>query len=191
MNNTSRLKLFTIKNLLLESELLKLENEGLELGHVATIKKDEIVDIELFESDIRQKGRKMADFYILYYCVENSVRRLISETLKEKYNINWWDGKVPEGVKSHVKQTQDGEKDTSMSLRSDDPLFYTDFGELITILEANWNDFSDSLRSLKAMKDVLSKFNQLRNVIAHSGELSDDEILRLKLLVKDWLRIQT
>ena len=31
----------------------------------------------------------------------------------------------------------------------------------------------------------------IRNVIAHSCELNEDEIARLKLLIKDWLRIQS
>jgi hypothetical protein len=78
-----------------------------------------------------------------------------------------------------------------MSIRSEDPLCYTNFGELIDILNANWADFSDTLRSQKAMQQILSQFNQIRNIIAHSCDLNEDEITRCKLLVKDWLRIQT
>ena len=191
-NNQSSdaLKLFTMKNLLLETDLAKLENSGLEIGHIETIKKDEIVDIELFESDIRAQARKMANFYVLYYCIENSIRRLISERLT-KYGGNWWDQKVPEGIRNEVKDKQSKEKETAFSIRSDDPLSYTNFGELIDILNSNFEDFSDIIRSKKAMQQVLSPFNSLRNVIAHSCELNDDEIKRVELLVKDWLRIQS
>lgn len=76
-----------------------------------------------------------------------------------------------------------------MSVRSDDPLCYTSFGELIDVLNANWIEFSDTLRSQKAAQSILSQFNQIRNIIAHSVELNDDEILRFQLLVKDWFRI--
>ena len=38
--------------------------------------------------------------------------------------------------------------------------------------------FTDTIRSQKAMQKVLSGFNLLRNTIAHSGELNDDEIMR-------------
>lgn len=55
----------------------------------------------------------------------------------------------------------------------------------------NWSDFSDSIRSQKAMQVVLGQFNQIRNIIAHSCDLNEDEIIRLKLLIKAWLRIQT
>lgn len=187
----NKLKLFSMKNLLLETELARLENSGIEIEHLRTIKKDEVVDIELFETDIRNRAKRMADFYVLYFCVENTIRRLISERLSEKYGANWWDEKVPEGVKKNVKDGQEKEKDAVISLRSDDPLSYTNFGELIDILNSNWDDFSDTIRSRKAMQQVLSQFNLSRNVIAHSCELNDDEIKRLELLVKDWLRIQT
>jgi len=191
MNNMSKLKLFAMKNLLLETELAKIEKSGIEIGHLRTIKKDEVVDTDLFESDIRTQAKKMADFYVLYYSVENTIRRLISERLNEKFGANWWEEKVPDGVKTEVRGRQEKEKDSVISLRSEDPLYYTTFGELIDIFNANWNDFSDTIRSRKAMQQVLTQFNLLRNVIAHSCELNEDEIKRLELLVKDWLRIQT
>ena len=51
--------------------------------------------------------------------------------------------------------------------------------------------FSDTLRSQKAMQQILSQFNKVRNLVAHSCVLNDDEIIRFKLLVKDWFRIQS
>ena len=184
-----RIKVFGMNNLMLESSLSNLEKSGIEIGHIQTIEKDEIVDKELFEFDIRKRAKKMADFYVLYYCLENTIRRLITDGLSEKYGPNWWNTYVPEGVKTEVKKRQDQEKETAMSIRSDDPLAYISFGAFIAILDKNWTDFSDILRSQKAMQQILSQFNQVRNVIAHSCELNDDEIMRFTLLIKDWLRI--
>ena len=186
----NNLKLFLMKNLMLESNLIRLEKDGIEIGHVQTLKRDDVVDLELFESDIRKQARKMADFYVSYYALENSIRRLIAETLKEKYGPNWWQDKIPKDVQEEVQKKQEREKDSVISLRSDDPLSYTNFGELITIFEANWNDFSAMIRSKKAMKQILSQLNMLRNIIAHSCELNEDEITRFELLIKDWMRIQ-
>lgn len=185
-----KLMLFGMKNLLLERNLEKLEKDGLEIGHAATLKKDELVDTELFEHDILKRAKKMADFYILYFSLENSVRQLIRDILNEKYGENWWDSKVPAGVKQNVNDIQKKEKDSAMSIRSEDPLDYTNFGELIDIFTANWQDFSNILRSQKSVQEVLAPLNKIRNIIAHSCELTDDEILRFKLLIKDWLRIQ-
>lgn len=186
-----QLLIFGMKNQMLERELFKLEESGIELGHIQTIEKDEPVDSELFEFEILKKARKMADFYVLYFSLENSVRKLINDVLTEKYGPEWWEKAVPDGVKKTVKENQDKEKDTPMTIRSEDPLDYTNFGELIDILNSKWDDFSNILRSKKAVQDTLSPLNKIRNAIAHSCELKDDEIMRFKLLIKDWLRIQS
>jgi hypothetical protein len=185
-----QLLLFAMKNLLLEGELAKLEKSGIELGHIQTMKKDELVDTDLFEYEILRKAKKMADFYVLYFTMENSVRKLIADVLSEKHGADWWEKQVPKGVKDDVKKLQEEERNTAVSIRSEDNLAYTNFGELIDIFCSNWSDFQEILRSKKAMQDTLSQFNSIRNVIAHSCELNDDEILRFKLLIKDWLRIQ-
>jgi hypothetical protein len=189
-NTEDQLMLFGMKNLLLEKNLEKLEKEGIDIGHISTLKKDELVDTELFEHEILTRARKMADFYVLYFSLENSVRKLIKDVLTETYGEKWWDTKVPTGVKDNVIKIQEDERNSAMSIRSDEPLDYTNFGELIDIFSMNWNDFSDILRSKKAIQETLSPLNKIRNVIAHSCELNDDEILRFKLLIKDWLRIQ-
>jgi energy-converting hydrogenase A subunit M len=191
MSIADDVKLFGMHNLMLETELNKLESKGIQIEHAKTIAKAEVVDVDLFESDILLEARKMADFYVIYYAVENSIRRLISERLEEKHTSNWWKSKVPQGLQTEVEKKQKEERDTTMSIRSDDPLTYTNFGELIAIFDANWADFSDTLRSQKAMQQILSQFNKTRNVVAHSCVLNDDEITRFKLLVKDWFRIQS
>jgi len=188
---TDDVKLFGMHNLMLETELNKLEAKGIQIEHARTITKAEVVDVDLFESDILQEARKMADFYVIYYAVENSIRRLLSERLEEKHKAAWWKDRVPQGVQDEVAKKQRDERDTTMSIRSEDPLSYTNFGELIAIFDANWADFSDTLRSQKAMQSILSQFNKIRNVVAHSCALNDDEIARFKLLVKDWFRIQS
>ena len=186
-----QLQLFGMRNLLLEAEFARLEERGIEIGHAKTIQRETLVDVELFDRDIRVEARRMADFYVLYYCLENTVRRLIAERLQDKHGAGWWDTAVPNGIKQAVAEKQQQEKETVLAIRSDDPLSYVNFGELIAIIDSNWNSFSDTIRSKKAMQQTLSQFNQIRNVIAHSCSLSPNDTARLKLLVNDWLKIQT
>lgn len=187
----NRLKLFGFDNLTLEKELLKLEKSGIDIRRSNSLQMEEVVDTDLFDSEILARGQKMADFYVLYYCIENTIRQLISDRMLEKHAAGWWNHKVPPDVAKEVKARQEREKDTPMAIRSSDPLTYTTFGELIVILDANWVDFADTIRSPKAMQKILSELNSLRGVIAHSADLSDDDIDRFKLLIRDWLRIQT
>lgn len=151
-NVSDHLRLFGMRSLMLEADLASLEASGLAIGHARTIGRDELVDPELFESEIRESAYRMADFLCpFYYSLENTIRRLISGCLREKHGLNWWDEKVPAGVRNAVADKQKKEKDTPMSIRSDDPLSYTNFGELIDIFNANWLDFADTLRSQKAI----------------------------------------
>lgn len=191
MNNniSNELRNFGMRNLLLEADLDKLEKSGLGIGHSSSIKRDEIIDTELFEASILADARRMADFYVLYFSLENTIRKLIDGRLEEKYGLDWWDKKVPTDVKKSVSRKQDQEKDTPMAIRSEDPLSYTSFRELIDIIDMNWGDFSDTIRSPQAMKTTLSQFSLIRNIIAHSAILHEDEIARFKLLIKDWFRI--
>jgi hypothetical protein len=46
----------------------------------------------------------MADFYVLYFSLENSVRKLITDVLSEKHGVEWWEKNVPSGVKDNVKK---------------------------------------------------------------------------------------
>jgi energy-converting hydrogenase A subunit M len=187
---SARLKTFGMQSLMVEADLSRLERDGVDLGHARTLSTKQVVDVELFEADILRQARKMADFYVIYYSLENTIRRLIRGVLHEVVGVDWWTQRVPEGVRNSVADKQAKEKDSVMAIRSDDPMAYTNFGELIDILNANWDDFADGIRSKKAMQQTLSQMNQVRNIIAHSCELPDDEITRFELLVRDWLRIQ-
>jgi hypothetical protein len=51
--------------------------------------------------------------------------------------------------------SNEGELDSAMSIRSGDTPAYINLGELIDIFNANWGDFSDFLRSKRAVQDTL------------------------------------
>lgn len=185
-----QLKVFGMQNFQVEADLLKLESEGIDIKHSQTIEQKEIVDIELFEEEIKSQARKMSAFYYLYFCIENSVRGLIVGRLQEKYGADWWNIKVPDEVKRDVEELREREQETPVAIRSEEPIYYTNFSDLTKIIESNWDDFSDTLRSRKAAIAALRLLNRIRNPIAHSCELEDDEIQRFQLAIKDWQRIQ-
>jgi hypothetical protein len=86
----NQIRNFGMRNLQLESDLERIESSGIDIGHATTIKKKEVVDPELFEADIRQSAKKMITYYSLFFSFENSLRRLIRQTLTEKYGNEWW-----------------------------------------------------------------------------------------------------
>ena len=65
--------------------------------------------------------------------------------------------KVPGVVKTNVEDIKKKEKESAMSIRSDDPLDYINFGELIDIFSANWKDFFwDSKKSKICSRSAIS-----------------------------------
>jgi len=192
ISDSKKIMIFGMKNQMLEASLTKLENDGIELGHKSTLKLQERVDSELFELEIRKSAKMMADFYVIYYCLENSIRKMIHDVLLEKYGSNWWNDKIPETIRKDAASKQTEEINYGIDVKNiDDLLGYTFFGDLITIIESNWVDFSSYIRDKISMRHKLSQISKSRNIIAHSRELTKDEVVRLELLVHDWQRILT
>ena len=76
-----------------------------------------------------------------------------------------------------------------MTRRSEEELDYTTFGELSQIITTNWDIFGSLLSSKRALEKVMTALNNLRGPIAHCSMLAEDEVLRLKLTVRDWFRL--
>jgi len=144
------------------------------------------------DPDISDTALEMADYFILNFCIENTSRRLISQTLEANHGKDWWDkAKIPDTVREYVRLRQKEERDTTVELRSKDPLAYTTLGHLKEIISDNWAHFESKIRSERAMSQVFNRLNELRAVIAHSSGFSEDEKTRFDLAVKDWRRIQS
>lgn len=76
-----------------------------------------------------------------------------------------------------------------MTIRSNNSIDFTTFGELNEIIKINWSHFSNIFSSQRAVQGVMGRLNALRGPIAHGTELAEDEELRLQLSVRDWYRL--
>ena len=131
----------------------------------------------------------MALHYELFYCLEQSIRKLIADSLQDLVGADWWNsGKVPPNIVKDVGERIQREIDSGFTRRSDREIDYTTFGELSVIISANWNVFGAIFSSKRAVERIMSSLNLLRGPIAHCSPLSDDEVDRLYLTVKDWFR---
>jgi hypothetical protein len=173
------------------TELREIERSfNLELGHTWTeIGQQETDYYPQFEQEVRLKASEMARHYEAFYCLEKSIRKIISEAMEETAGANWWSsGKINQPITNEVANRIQREIDSGVSRRSTDNLDYTTFGELAVIITSNWDIFGSVFNSRKAVERVLANLNTLRGPIAHCSELSEDEIIRLRLTVRDWFR---
>ena len=131
----------------------------------------------------------MGNHYELFYCLEKSIRRLIADTLKDACRENWWDTCVPQPIKANVTKNMQREIDSGVTLRSEEEIDFTTFGELGEIVRSNWINFDAVFSSEKAFSKIMTSLNMLRGPIAHCSPLAADEVVRLQLTVKDWFRL--
>lgn len=189
MSSTERLELFFLKSASLQMAL----SSSMPQRTMATA--DQLNDKQLqsaigqFPSALIETAESMAEFYKLFYLLENDIRRLIDDTLTEAYGSSWWNEYAPQQVVDEVRKNQVREEELGVTSRSDKELDYTTFGQLGDIIRQNWDLFGGIISNQKALGRVMFSLNNLRGPIAHCGVLAEDEIDRLKLTVKDWFRL--
>ena len=187
------LKLFAITSQLVEHNLDRVEREqGIDLqrGHRKTLEADQDYYPQI-ETAIRSEAARMAPHYEVIYSLETSMRAFINDLLAAAETPNkWWDGtRVPSQIKKDAEARKKREVDTGMTPRSEEPLDFTTFGELGQIIITNWDVFGSVFSSAKAVERVMSNLNSLRGPIAHCSPLAEDEVVRLRLSVRDWFRL--
>lgn len=188
----SSIKLFHINNQLLENDLDAIENKyGVSFGrgHLKTIDQDPDYYPQI-DSKIRLEAHQMSEAYKIFYSLEKTIRNFIEDSFNAAGINDWWNEEcVPEKVLKDTESRIQREFDSGVTPRSDDPIDYTTFGELSDIIVFSWEVFAGTLQSKKAVTKVLSGLNTLRGPIAHCSMLAEDEMIRLKLSVRDWFRL--
>ena len=189
--NSKLLKEFAMTNQLLEIDLDGVERElQVDLGRRPDKDRWEEKYYSQFDESVRAEASEMSKHYRLFYCLERTIRTFIQESLEEQEGANWWDsGRIPERVYEDVKQRIQREVDAGVTLRSENPIDFTTFGELSEIIKKSWDIFGGIFASQRAVEKVLANLNLLRGPIAHFSPLAEDEVLRLELSLRDWYRL--
>jgi hypothetical protein len=181
---------FGMSGFMITDDLKEIETRfNLELGHVSRINSEKPSYYQQFEQEVRQQAALMSKHYELFYCLEQAIRKLITEAMYESAGPDWWNsGKIPSAIVTAVHDRIQREVDSGVTRRSDDPIDYTTFGELSVVITSNWDLFGTIFTSRRAVEKVMNSLNLLRGPIAHCCSLSEDEVDRLNLTVKDWFR---
>lgn len=190
-NPSDLLRSFGMSGYLISHDLKLVENTfGLDLGHRSRESSDTVERYyPQFEQTVRAEASAMAVHYEAFYCLETSIRKLIVETLAEAEPKGWWkSGRIPEEIVRAAEGLIRKEVDSGITRRSEAPIDYTTFGQLAVIITSNWDVFGAIFTSRRAVEKVLASLNMLRGPIAHCSPMTDDEVDRLQLTVKDWFR---
>lgn len=183
-------KAFGMTNMLLEEDLNQVEQRfGLDLGRQVRSKSDDPARRQ-FDMAVRAEAAAMAVHYETFYCLEKTIRSLITDVLEAAEGDAWWtSARIPSVIQAAVATRIARERESGVTRRSTDELDYTTFGELSEIIKASWALFGSVLNDVKAVETVMARLNTLPGPIAHCAPLAEDEILRLELTLKDWFRL--
>lgn len=186
------IKLFGMSNQLIETGLDRVEaGLGVDLGRgIVNLSEKDPSYYPQFDRDIRGEAARMAEHYEIFYCLEKTIRKLICEALESAEPKTWWNNKrIPQQIFQETEKRIQKEREAGITIRSENPLDFTNFGELGEIIKANWDVFGSLFDNPRAVEKVMNNLNLLRAPIAHCSPLAEDEVVRLRLSVKDWFRL--
>lgn len=182
------IKYFGLNNVALEHDLRRVaRDKKIKIRSPKNSRLQDAYYPQITES-IRHDAATMAQHYELFYCLELSIRDLIRTRLADQ-DSEWWENLVPPNVRENAAKNKLRETQSGVTPRSTDPLSYTNFGELGEIIKANWKLFGDTFTDVRAVETTLGRLNTLRAPIAHCSMLAEDEVLRLRLSLRDWFRL--
>jgi hypothetical protein len=146
------------------------------------------LSFDLLDVDLLAEGQRMSFVYAAIHAFENSVRATVTKAMAEKYGAGWWD-KAPEKTRrtSKTRMEEDG-KFRWHGVRGATSINYCDFGDLSSIIVTNWVLFENLLGNMEWAKATLNSLEKSRNIVMHGGSVSKEDIERIGINIRDWIR---
>ncbi len=189
------IRAFGMTGLQISSSMSRIEREfHITLGHDTSAKKNrKATEYEQFELALRKDAARMSEFYEVFYCLENSIRKLVADIMIEAEGADWWDSKRVDDdrIRKPATAMRTKEVDSGVTPRSDFLIDYTTFGQLSQLITDNWDLFVPVFQSKTAVSNVSNQLNLLRGPIAHCNPTDELEQERLNLAVRTWFKIMS
>lgn len=187
--NANRVYDFVFRGLLTEEALDSIGRKSInQVGDLdAEIAKN--LSLEMLPNEFVASAKQMATVYIAIAAFENSVRKLITSVLKDSFGDNWWEKGASDSIKKGVGIKQRDElKFRWHTQRGEEPINYTTLDDLRKIIQNNLALFQTYIISDTWASNILNVIERSRNVIMHSGYLSIEDIARVGMNIRDWLK---
>jgi hypothetical protein len=136
-----------------------------------------------------RKAIDAAFVYKLFFVFENYLRELVMAVLTETYKAEWWD-KIDPGVKKAAEELQEKEETKQwMALEPRTQLSLVTYPQLLAIIEFCWKDVFEPIVRDKQLISEARRVGHLRNAICHMTTIPEEEVERVKQLLRDWFRV--
>ncbi len=145
--------------------------------------------LDVLDIDLVNSAKKMSSVYTAIAAFENSARKFIQDRLIETIGADWWKKAVPKPIQeSSEKRKIDEDQIRWHGTRGSSMIFYAQMGDLVSILRNNATAFENHIESIEWAQQIFKSLERSRNVIMHGGELSMNDIERVSMNIRDWIR---
>jgi len=143
---------------------------------------------EFLDPDLLAEARRMSIVYAAIHAFENAVRQMVTKAMAETHGEKWWD-KVPDRIRKTSKtRMEEDAKFRWHGARGATEINYCDFGDLSSIIVTNWTLFDDLLGNMEWAKATLNTLEKSRNIVMHGGSLAKEDVERIGMNIRDWIR---
>lgn len=189
MIDNPNIREWLFRALMFEAETVHFKSAGIRVGADAEQIEKALMEeaISPFPINTRNEALQMARLYALMNCFENSVRDLIKDRFKEKFDIDWWEKGIPKKIRDFAQTRFQDAKDNSWLEGDNTELIeFIEFGHLSDIIINSWDDFSDLIPTQHWIKQRFDELEKVRNYIAHNRLLLPSEFRRIEQYISDW-----
>jgi hypothetical protein len=127
--------------------------------------------------------------YRLFFVFENYLREFVVTALSDDENSIWWE-KLPPDLKSEIESLEETEESKAwMALGSRDKSALLTYPQLLRVIDHCWKShFQDIVRD-KALIQEARHISHLRNTLCHMTDISEEEVDRVRQVMRDWFRV--
>lgn len=131
---------------------------------------------------------RAAFVYKLFFVFENYLRDFVKSLLTEKYLAEWWN-EIDPGISKEIVNLQEKEETKQwMALAPRDRLSLATYPQLLVIMEHRWKEVFEPVVRDKHLILEARRIGHLRNAICHMTDIPEEEVERVKQLLRDWFR---
>ena len=187
--SSDRIYDFVFKGLLTEEALDRAGRRSKNFNDLADTEIAKALSIDLLDDDLIENAKSMAVVYTATAAFENSVRGLIKNILLESVGEGWWQTSVSENIRKRAESRREEERKVKWhAQRGDDPIYFTTLSDLANIIRNNFSKFEPYIQSAEWAASVFDVVERSRNVMMHSGMMGKEDIGRLGINIRDWIK---
>ena len=180
---------FVYRGILTDASLDKVGRQRIrQFGVADSAKLQASLCFDLLDADLLLEAQRMSLVYTAIHTFENIVRKLVVKAMAEKHKEEWW-SKVPERIQKTARtRMEEDSKFRWHGARGTAEVNYCDFGDLSSIIVTNWTVFEDLIGNMEWAKGVLNTLEKSRNIAMHGGVLAKEDVERVGMNIRDWIR---